>query len=468
MPNARLILAVTGGLAALAIITLRPGTTASATSSDGFVQPQEIHSVSGVLYDSLIPAPGALVVSGNVIPGALLYNGHYPATTWRVKPGDRIRLMLESKIPDEVTNLHFHGFHVDPNGISDNVFAEIPSGASRGYAVDIPKNHQGGLYWYHPHMHGATDAQVHRGLAGLIVISGDQDQLPEVRNLKERIMALEYLQLDATGQLLNSEKPVSTLQLVNGVQTPTMQAQPGETQFFRVGNTSNDGWFQLSVDGHKMRILAEDGNAYTDTEDVDSFLLAPGKRVEFLVQFSSTPGAYTIRNQGYKWGFGATPAAKLVKVTVGGDAVTPTPMPTRVSDQLERSGLLTDKVDLKRTITFSGDFTGPTPKFLINGQQFSHDRIDIKPKLGTLEEWELVNDSDDQHPFHIHINDFVVTSINGEPVKTPRLQDTAFIPARGKITIRQRFNDFAGKFVMHCHILAHEDGGMMASVEVTR
>jgi FtsP/CotA-like multicopper oxidase with cupredoxin domain len=466
MNNGRFLMAVAGGLAALGVLVLRPGTTAIANQGDGFPQPRAIRSVNGVLYDTLEAAPSNINISGKTIPGALLYNRQYPATTWRVKPGDRIRLMLENKIPGQFTNLHFHGFHVNPNGISDNIFLEIPSGGRQGYALNIPQDHPGGLFWYHPHFHGNSNDQVHRGLAGLIVVEGDHDQLPEVRGLRERIMALEYIHLEA-GQIKPSRAPREVLQLVNGVLTPSMQARPGETQFFRVGNTSSTGWFKLSVDGHKMRVLAEDGDPYTTAEDVDSFLLAPGKRVEFLVQFSGA-GTYTIRNQGYKWGGGETPAADLATVNVGGEAVTLTPMPEAISDRLGQSGLLIDQVDQTRTITFDDDLKANPPKFLIDNKEFDHHRLDLKLKLGDLEEWELVNSTDDDHPFHIHVNDFVVTEINGQVVANPRLQDTASIPARGRITIRHRFDDFAGKWVMHCHILGHEDLGMMASIEVTR
>jgi suppressor of ftsI len=462
MKKARWLLTAVG-LVALGTLTFKTSSL-GASSGDGFPQPKERRSVNGLLFDTLSAAPGTVQVGTQTLSGALLYNGQYPAHLWRVKPGDRLRLLLENKIPGQSTNLHFHGFHVDPNGFSDNVFAEIPSGATRGYSVNIPDDHTSGLNWYHPHFHGNSNDQVHRGLAGLVVIEGDTDQLPEVRGLKERIMALEYLQTDGNNQI----KPggPSALQLVNGVLTPSMQARPGETQFFRAGNTSASGWFKLAVDNHKMRILAEDGNAYSQTEDVDFFLLPPGKRVEFLVQFSG-PGTYSVRNQGYKWG-GTTPAAELAKVVVAGDAMTPQALPTRVADRVERSGLLTAKVDRTRTITFDAQTDQSPVKFMVDQQTFDHDRIDISAKLDTVEEWELVNTTGDDHPFHIHINDFIITQINGQAVTNPRLQDTAVIPANGRITVRQRFEDFTGKWLMHCHILGHEDLGMMATVEVTK
>ncbi|NJK44009.1 MAG: multicopper oxidase domain-containing protein [Pleurocapsa sp. SU_196_0] len=298
---------------ALGILVCVP---APAAQSDGFVQPRALYSVDGVLFDTLEAAPASISLNGQSVSGAMLYNNRLPGTVWRVKPGDRLRLALSNKLPGQSTNLHFHGLHVDPSNWSDNVFAEIPSGATRSYVVNVPTSHNGGLNWYHPHFHGNSNDQVNRGLAGLIVIEGDTDQLPEVRGLEERLMALEYLRIEA-GEIKPMQGTTNAVQLVNGALNPAMRARPGETQFFRVGNTSNSGWFKLAVDGHRMRVLAEDGNAYTEATDVDSFLLPPGKRVEFLVQFQQ-PGTYAIRNQGYVWSGagGQTPAATLATVSV--------------------------------------------------------------------------------------------------------------------------------------------------------
>ena len=93
-------------------------------------------------------------------------------------------------------------------------------------------------------------------------------------------------------------------------------------------------------------------------------------------------------------------------------------------------------------------------------------RVDDRMKLGTVEEWVLKNDTDEQHPFHIHINDFQVLSVNGQPYQARGRQDTVILPAKGEVVVRIPFQDFTGRFVFHCHILAHEDGGMMAVVEV--
>ena len=115
-------------------------------------------------------------------------------------------------------------------------------------------------------------------------------------------------------------------------------------------------------------------------------------------------------------------------------------------------------------MVFSEDET--TNDFYINDKKFDPNRVDVQPKLGTVEEWTLKNTSSEQHPFHIHVNDFQVVSVGGEPYDARGLQDTVPLLPGKDVVIRTRFTDFTGKFVFHCHILAHEDNGMMAVVEV--
>jgi suppressor of ftsI len=109
----------------------------------------------------------------------------------------------------------------------------------------------------------------------------------------------------------------------------------------------------------------------------------------------------------------------------------------------------------------------PAPWYqLINDTPFDMDVVNVTVKLGTLEKWTIVNTTTDIHPFHIHINDFQVTAINGEDVDAPSMADVVSVPANGSVEILHRFEDFIGKFVFHCHILMHEDAGMMLTVEV--
>jgi suppressor of ftsI len=413
---------------------------------------------------TLNAAPHDWSVGGKTLKGGYFYGDASPGPVVRLAKGDTFKVRLTSQL-DAVTNLHFHGFHVSPSDNSDNVFVELTKGQSFDYEVKVPTDHPAGLFWYHPHVHGTGDPQVHGGLAGLIVIEGDHDALPEVKGAREQVIGLQYVKTDENDVLTLSEKPKLGYQLANGSLNPTINASPGETQLFRIGNMSSDGWFDLAMDGIPMTLLAEDADPLPSAVTVDSFMLAPGKRIEFLATFPNA-GRVVLRNKGFKWGFGTTPPADLVSVDVAGDTVASRQMPTKISDTLANSDLMNAVPAMKRTLKFDIDASGQPVKFTIDGKTFDHHRVDVVAKLGTVEEWRIENPSADDHPFHIHINDFVVTHTNDRPEAFPHFQDTAVIPRNGSITIRQKFADFSGMWVFHCHILGHEDAGMMGTIRV--
>ena len=156
------------------------------------------------------------------------------------------------------------------------------------------------------------------------------------------------------------------------------------------------------------------------------------------------------------------PERVLATVKVAGDPVEATPWPTTMGAAPD---LQDAEVALEREVVFSEDTS--TNQFFINGREFDMDTVMFTPQLGTVEEWTITNTADEEHPFHIHVNDFQVMSINGTPYDATSLQDIIKLPVGGEVVIRMRFLDFTGKYVFHCHILAHEDGGMMAALAVT-
>jgi len=152
-----------------------------------------------------------------------------------------------------------------------------------------------------------------------------------------------------------------------------------------------------------------------------------------------------------------------------GPAWTPQPLPNSLSAVRDLRQVPLSRPP--RVVTFEELGTPPCPPNgfcpVINGKPFDENRVDIPVKLGATEEWIVRNTSTEEHPFHIHINPFQVTAINGQPIGLTGYRDTITLPAGGEVTMRMTFLDFVGKFVIHCHILGHEDAGMMAVVEVT-
>jgi FtsP/CotA-like multicopper oxidase with cupredoxin domain len=249
---------------------------------------------------------------------------------------------------------------------------------------------------------------------------------------------------------------------VNGQTKPAIDIAPGETQRWRIVNASVFTFMNLSLEGHVLHQIAADGNPLRAVRSRDAIVMAPGERVEVLVQ-GGPAGQYALRS--LPWGqdleFQAQDEYPIATLISSGPEQQPAPLP---ADLLPFEDLRDVAIDRRREVVFS-ETLSPF-RLYIDGRQFDHDRVDQTVWLGATEEWRLVNTSPDTHPFHIHVNDFQVISVNGEPVEPHSWEDTFPIDAFGEIVIRSRFLDFTGKTVYHCHILDHEDKGMMGIVEI--
>ena len=153
----------------------------------------------------------------------------------------------------------------------------------------------------------------------------------------------------------------------------------------------------------------------------------------------------------------------LAKLNVEGATIAPATIPSSLTLQDDLGNLT---IDRQRTLVFSSN--DEESRYMINGKVFYPELVDQQVRLGDVEEWTLRNMDDDEqsHSFHIHINDFQAMSINGQPYNAHGLQDTVVLPGHGEVVIRIPFDDFAGRSVYHCHIMFHGDGGMMGVVEV--
>lgn len=414
---------------------------------DKYREPEVRRSVDGVLATTLDAQPVA-----ELGPNKMGYEGTIPGPTLRVAPGDVLRIDLVNNLGGPMTNLHLHGMHVSPEGNGDNVFVTVEPGESFAYEYAIPTNHRGGLNWYHPHHHGDAGAQVGAGLAGALVVEGPIDRLPGIAEAPERILIVQGPSA-ADGSLRFT---------VNGVVNPEIAIRPGETQRWRILNASANNPVNLLLDGYPFHLIATDGNPLPEPRTVDGpLLIAPAERYELLVQ-GGPPGFAALRS--LPWGeLGqAQPEIPIATVVSVGEPVAPRPLPTALLP-LDRD-LREVEPDRQRIVTFEEDFSSP-PFFAIDGAGFDPDVVNVTAKLGTVEEWVVRNTSPEWHPFHIHVMDVQVISIDGVP-QPPAYKDTVNLPPQGEVVLRIPFVDFPGKFVFHCHLLAHEDFGMMAVIEV--
>jgi suppressor of ftsI len=446
-----------------------------------YSEPTVIKSRHGVLHATFIPHVGTADINGQTYSGVWTFTNTFPGPTLKINPGDTIKLDLVNRLTQN-TNLHFHGFRASPSGIADNVLRTIyPAVTTRVVAPDksakivvhVPKGHEQGLYWYHPHMHGNTDPQVYSGLSGLIIIGDVLKHFPWLHHIKQRVMAMQSVELGADGSLVPVEKSSVKREtnLVNGHYQPTLTIRPGELQLWRIANISNENWYQLYLNGLKFYVIGEDGNPVGHTWSQQSLLVPPAKRFEFLVR-GPPAGKYELDSLAFNQGhimFGQFKFLNLI--SQGKPVAKKLRIPKIVSRQ--QQGLirdeLNDKVDAHRTLTFT--IKPPFPDaFYIDNKLFDPKRIDEKVSVGTTEEWLLVNPSSEDHPFHIHTNDFLVEKVNGHRVSIHGFQDTVKIEREingkpGTVLIRMRFRRFQGLAVFHCHILFHEDHSMMGVIQ---
>ncbi|MFG1705044.1 multicopper oxidase family protein [Nonomuraea sp. M3C6] len=435
-----------------------------APAQPAFRQPRELVSKNGELKVRLVVESRVVRLAGQEVR-ALTYDGDYMPPTIRLRPGDRLDLTLVNRL-GEHTNLHTHGWHVSPGDSSDNIYLHIMPGESYHYTYRLPKDLAPGTYWYHSHAHPISEPQVFAGLSGAIVIDGLDRYLPrDLRHVTERLIALKDFQLHAGAiPTANIDSNAPTTRTVNGLVDPAIDIRPGETQLWRLANIGADIDYNVRLQGARFHVLAQDANPVSTVWSSDTLLMPPGSRFDVLVQ-GPPAGRTRLVTTPYNTGpdGDSYPEATLATLVSGGRAMPPTRLPTSFApfDDLRK-----DRVAQRRTITFSENDS--TNQFFIDGKLFDPDRIDVRAKLNTTEEWRVRNVSNEQHTFHVHVNDFQVISVNGRPYDSRGWQDTVQLPTRGEVVIRMRFRDFLGKYPFHCHILNHEDRGMMANIDVVR
>jgi FtsP/CotA-like multicopper oxidase with cupredoxin domain len=457
-------------------------TSPAIPSGSDLVEPPELRSVSGTLAVDLESAPQQVTIAGRDVR-ALSYNGGVPGPTLRVRAGDTLSVSLRNGLADP-SNLHVHGLHVSPENNGDNMFVTVAAGDSFDYQYELPANHPPGVYWYHPHHHGFVADQVFGGLYGAIIVE-DPDPIPASR---ERVLVISDITLDSAGTI-----PAATamekmsgregdLVLVNGQLTPSMTARPGERERWRIVNACVSRYLRLRLDGQQMSLLGIDSGRFEAADDVDEVVLAPGNRADLLV--TGTAGTSVLRAHTYDRGVsggmmrggrssaGADDVALASFIVAGDDVATVAAIP----GQPVPRDLRTATVTARRELIFAmgmgedtgsgmgGEMGGGMMSATINGQVFDATRVDTTVQFDSVEDWLLTNTSSLDHPMHLHVWPMQIIEQSGRPVKTVVWQDVVNIPARSTVRVRIAFDDFSGRTVYHCHILDHEDSGMMGVI----
>jgi suppressor of ftsI len=252
---------------------------------------------------------------------------------------------------------------------------------------------------------------------------------------------------------------------VNGYLNPKIPIRPGEIQRWSIFNATNGFAVDLKLEGQQPQLLARDGNYLDGRTARKSMLIPPGSRREVLVRGGPRGSAQLVALPFVQFVGDQPPQETLATLVSRGPAAHDRMPPKRIT---QLTDLRKFKVDHKHRIVYTQDLSTDPVQFFINGQMFDPNRIDQVMHLGDIEQWTIINKSDEWHTFHMHINPVQLTEINGKPVKGVHYLDNVGIPAESTVTLLTRPTDFTGKFVFHCHVLGHEDLGMMATVVVRR
>ena len=480
----------------------------------------------GIYLNAETPKAGVDILSGAILPNlpevrspfvllavtdpetgksAFSFAGQEIPPVIRASPGQNIRLTYTNEMSAHstercidgpcrnMTNLHFHGLHVSPNAPQDDVLTMMAMpGQSLTYRVEIPLDQPPGLYWYHTHPHGESYQQSLDGMSGAIVIDGMERYVPEVRNLRERILILRDKVVDKSdpaGANLRrgvdvSERGCPTsagtperIFTINGVLRPAIDIAPGERQFWRIVNASPDLYADLTIDAETFEVVALDGMplAFHDpkrrTKSVNHVFLPPAGRVEAIVAGPPIGTHGSLRTLCIDTGPDGDPnpamtlADLVVRPHTAARSAPSSPHEYTVVykpvSQAQVASIENASPDV--TVTFTEDKHG----FYINGKKFGMaDTPMITVPTGAYHHWRVVNATSELHPFHIHQVHFLFYSQNNNRVAEPEWLDTVNVPVNGSVDLMMDFTDpmIRGESVFHCHLLSHEDKGMMAKI----
>jgi suppressor of ftsI len=451
---------------------------APAACSPGVPLPriQQVIAQGNVLRDTLTIAAANVQIRG-VTQRRNVYNGLYNAPLYRLNPGDSVDVLVRNEM-DTVTNHHFHGYVVTPlPKTGDNVIPLLidPDSVNR-YQFRIPTYQSEGLMWYHPHPHGFTAPQVKGGLAGGMIVGDLLRYFPDYADAggpNERVM---YFKADAGTASFNI--------LGNGC--TRLSIRPGQRQLWRIANMAPNSFLNLKLPGQKFTVLAWDGNRVKEPMEADSLFVPPGSRVEAVVTGWTRPGVAPDSVQFYTDHYQLSSVSRDTSLSVGwlvneGTPVDP-PLADRriagvdaqIADSIAR--LLADPNVNHYTVRFQ---LNANDSLVFNGNTYNHDSVTAAIPFEQTQEWVLINETPVTsakalHTFHIHQTDFVITRINGVEQPDSVHLDNVLVGihrmpngqwAGDTVTVRFKYKPIAaGPFVFHCHVLAHEDNGMMANV----
>lgn len=396
---------------------------------------------------------------------AMTYNGGVPGPTIEARVGDTVIVHFTNRL-DEPTTIHWHGLRV-PANMDGGPHSQHPvePGQRFEYRFTVP---DAGTFWYHPHVHESV--QMERGLYGAIIVRGPSEPRADV----EGLLLLDDLRIGPDAEIAPAGDLIEQhngregeVSIVNGRQTSQLTIRRGQRQRWRIVNVGSARLHRLALAGHRFTVIGTDGGLLPAPYVTDELFLTPGDRLDVLVDGVGAPDtAATLRTMPYARGHGAgvTSPVDLLQVRTTAEGPLPPLPPPGPGPSIAR---IPEAGVTPRLVTFSEriDRDAERVRFMINGRSFP-DVPDVTTRVGATEVWELVNESEMEHPFHLHGFFFQVLSRNGAPEARLSWEDTIQLRGMERVRIAFRVDERPGPWMYHCHILEHADNGMMATLRV--
>ena len=417
-------------------------------------------------------------------------NGDILGPTLILQKGDSVTINVTNNLPD-TTTVHWHGLHVSPEN-DGGPHSIIPVGTTWTSRIEVMDH--AATYWYHPHLHMHTNEHVTKGLAGFIYVRDSEEAaltLPRTYGVDDIPLVVQSRSFDSGSQFTHGNA-YDTVILVNGTKDPFVDL-PAQVVRLRLLNGSSERVYNFGFsDNRSFQMIASDGGLLNAPVSMTRLRLAPGERAEILVDLQGALGQTL-----YLMSYAATLASGIYGAAQPGMGPGQT-IPGYTSNPLnganfnllqinvvaQSAGAVTTipstlvtntpwsvaSASTTRTLTFTPQTMGPTAiqgPFFINGTTFDMQVINYTIPLGSVEIWTLTNNSPIAHPFHIHDVQFYVLDRNGQtPAAHEQGRKDVILVESGGGTVRfiTKFEDFASDtmpYMYHCHMLTHEDDGMM-------
>lgn len=424
--------------------------------------------VDGVRVFNLTAQSGTTDFGDGRISDSIGLNQSYLGPTLRMTDGEQVQVNVTNDL-DEMTTLHWHGMHV-PAKADGGPHQMIQPGETWQPTWTI--NQEPATLWYHSHPHGETAQQVYRGLAGMLLIDDPSaaPKLPSTYGVDDVPLIVQDKSFDSDGQMIvDPEGTASTgflgdTVLVNGTIAPYFEATTSLVRL-RLLNASNARVYDFGMaDGRPLQMIASDGGYLEQPYETNRIQLSPAERAEVVVRL--VPGE-TVKLMSYPPDLGSQVDARnpfgggtfgIVELRAAQNLADETSVPAAFAPIAELG-----PATVTRPFRISGR--------AINGRPMQMGRIDEVVEVGAVEIWELTNADPQPHNFHVHDVQFQVLDIDGQP-PPPELagrKDTVYVPPRSTVRIKLQFTDYTDPtwpYMFHCHLLWHEDIGIMGQFVV--